>query len=73
MTGSLQTKNGTYYAVVRIPDGNSKDKQKWISTGVKVAGHNKRQANKRLKEILVDLDRQKVMYSADVPFLVLQL
>jgi len=52
-----------------MPDGVGKEKQKWISTGVKAEGNNKREANKRLREILVDMDRQKVVYSADVLFL----
>jgi len=45
VTGSLQIKSDTYYAVIRIPDATGKEKQKWISTGIKVSGNNKRQAN----------------------------
>jgi len=66
MTGSLQKKNGTYYAVVRIPDDMGNEKQKWISTGVKVDGNNKREANRRLREIVSDLEQQKITYSADI-------
>jgi integrase len=68
MTGSLQIKGGTYYAVMRMPDENGKEKQKWISTGVKAAGNNKRQANQRFREIITEMDQQKVNYSADILF-----
>lgn len=40
VTGSLQIRNGRYHAVLRIPDENGKDRQKWISTGIKVEGNN---------------------------------
>ena len=69
MTGSLQTKSGTYYAVVRIPDDTGREKQKWISTGIPVAGNNKRQAHVRLREIISEMEQRKVTYSADILFL----
>ena len=69
MTGSLHPKGGTYYAVVRIPDDLGIEKQRWISTGVKVKGNNKKEANRRLREILTDLEQMKIIYSADIPFL----
>jgi integrase len=69
MTGSLQIKGGAYYAVVRIPDDMGIERQKWISTGVKVEGNNKREANRRLREILSDLEQKQITYSADIPFL----
>lgn len=34
ITGSLQIKNGTYYAVLRVPDISGKIKQTWKSTGI---------------------------------------
>ena len=64
MTGSLQKKGNTYYAVVRIPDGAGKTKQKWVSTGVKITGNNKREANRRLQEIVAEMEEQ-VRSSAD--------
>ena len=69
MTGSLQTKGGTYYAVVRIPDDTGVEKQKWISTGVRTKGNNKKEANRRLREIVTELEQMKVIYSGDIPFL----
>lgn len=48
MTGSLQIKNDTYYAVLNIYE-NGKRKQKWISTGLPVKG-NKRKAERILQD-----------------------
>ena len=56
MTGSLQKKGNTYYAVVRVPDGEGRTKQKWVSTGVKATGNTKREANRRLKEIMAEIE-----------------
>lgn len=58
MTGSLQQKNNTYYAVVRITDTAGKAKQKWINLGIKVAGNNKRKATKRVREVLAELEEK---------------
>lgn len=69
VTGSLQIKSGTYYAVVRVPDAIGRQKQKWISTGIKANGNNKRQANARLREIIVELEQQKTVYSSSTLFL----
>ena len=69
MTGSLQKKGNTYYAVVRISDETGKERQKWISTGISTIGNNKRQANTKLREILVDFEQKKITYSADILFL----
>lgn len=44
MTGSLQKKNGKYYAVLNFKDKEGKRKQKWISTGLEVKN------NKRKRE-----------------------
>ena len=69
-TGSLQIKSGTYYAVIRIPDETGREKQKWISTKIKVAGNNKRLnkrlANQKLCEILSSYDQQKITYTKDI-------
>jgi len=46
VTGNLQIKSGTYYAVVRVPDESGKAKQKWISTGIKVEGKNQKEKNR---------------------------
>ena len=68
VTGSLQVKGETYYAVVRIPDSIGKIRQKWISTGIKAVVGNKRKANTRLQEIVVDAKRQKLVYSNEIKF-----
>jgi len=67
-TGSLQIKGGTYYAVLRIPDETGREKQKWISTKIKVAGNNKRLANQKFREILSSYEQQKISYSKDIAF-----
>jgi len=67
-TGSLQIKSGTYYAVLRIPDETGKEKQKWISTKVKVATGTKRLANQKFREIISSYDQQKISYSKDILF-----
>ena len=56
MTGSIQTKKGraNYYAVINAYDSNGKRKLKWIDTGIPVKGNNKRKANAKLKELLVE-------------------
>ena len=50
MTGSLQIKNGVFYAVLNIKDSTGKRKQKWISTGLIVKG-NKKKAEQFLNEL----------------------
>lgn len=63
MTGSLQTKNGKYYAVINLTDANGKRKQKWISTGLEVKG-NKKKADQFLREKLQEYQaKSKLVYS----------
>lgn len=57
MTGSLQVKNGKYYAVIRFKDSSNKQKQRWISTGYEVK-NNKRKAEQKLKDIISELENQ---------------
>ena len=59
MTGSLQTKHGKYYVVVRVPDGLGNTKAKWINTGIPTDGNNKRKAQQRRIEILAALEETK--------------
>ena len=53
MTGSLQIKNGKYYAVINMTDSKGNRKQKWLSTGLDVKS-NKKKAEKFLREKLVE-------------------
>ena len=39
MTGSVQQKNGKYYAVLNLYDEKGKRKQKWIATGYPQSMH----------------------------------
>lgn len=52
MTGSLQEKNGRYYAVLNFKDEKGKRVPKWINLHLSVKG-NKRKAEATLKELLV--------------------
>lgn len=67
MTGSLQTKNGKYYAVINFSDTNGKRKQKWISTGFEIKG-NKKNADKFLREKLKEFELQENLTPTDILF-----
>lgn len=68
MTGSLISKNGKYYVVVRVTDTTGKLKQKWINTGISTIGNNKRQAKNKMVTILAELENAKISYSTDLLF-----
>lgn len=51
MTGSLQTKNDKYYAVLNFKDTSGKRVQKWIALNLTVKG-NKRKAEAMLNDLL---------------------
>lgn len=53
MTGSLQVKNGKYYAVLNFRDSNGTRIQKWFSLNLEVKG-NKRKAEALLNELVVN-------------------
>lgn len=50
ITVSLHKKNNIYQAVINYKDDNNKRKQKWVSTGIKVARGNKRLALQKAEE-----------------------
>ena len=50
ITVSLHEKNNIYQAVINYKDDNNKRKQKWVSTGIKVARGNKRLALQKSEE-----------------------
>lgn len=66
-TGSLQIKNGKYYAVLSLrtneltKSGKIKYKTKWISTGFKVKG-NKKRAQQFLREKCLEYDKKNLLY-----------
>jgi len=70
MTGSIQEKKGRkyYYAVLNTYNAEGKRKLKWINTGIPVKGNNKRKANEKLKELLVDNSRYNIDPTKDVYF-----
>jgi len=71
MTGFLNTKDGrkNYYAILNVYDDNGKRKPKWIDTGVPVKGNNKKKAEAKLKEILVNFQEGGIDINKDTGFL----
>jgi integrase len=53
MTGSLQIKNGVFYAVLSFKDENNKWRYKWVCTNLKVKD-NKRRAEAILSDLLTE-------------------
>lgn len=66
MTGSLQIKNGRYYAVINLHI-NGKRKQKWIDTKLAVKG-NKIKAEKFLREQIAFYEKQSCAVLNDMLF-----
>lgn len=66
MTGSLQIKNGKYYAVLNLNE-NGKRKQKWICSNLTVKG-NKTRAEKFLREQLSIYESRAGIISFDILF-----
>ena len=57
MTGSLQEKNGKYYAVLNFKDSDGKRKQKWFPTEFEIK-RNKKRAEKVLRELLEQYENE---------------
>ena len=67
-TGSLQKSKGKWYVVTRIPDEAGVIRQKWINTGVSAKGNHKKEAMQRKNEIIAELTKNKIVYSAEILF-----
>ncbi len=67
MTGSIQIKNGKYYAVINTTDIYGKRKQKWISTNLEIKG-NKKKAEKFLREKIKEYELQENLVPSDILF-----
>lgn len=67
ITGSLQIKNGKYYAVINLKDSNGKRKPKWISTGLDEK-NNKRKAEKFLSDKIKEYEVKEGLVVSDVLF-----
>lgn len=67
MTGSLQIKNGKYYAVLNVTDVNGNRKQKWISTGMETKG-NKKRAEQFLRDKLKEFELKGNILQTDMLF-----
>ena len=60
MKGSLQIKNGKYYAVISTKDEYGKYKKIWINTGFEIKG-NKKKAEQKLNELLIEYDNGEIL------------
>lgn len=72
VTGSIQTKTGAknYYAVISYVAEDGKRKQKWVNTGIPIKGNNKRRAEARLRELIVEYEQNGgVNLSKDMDFM----
>ncbi len=67
MTGSLQIKNGKYYAVLNVTDVNGNRKQKWISTGMETKG-NKKRAEQFLRDKIKEFELKGNVLQTDMLF-----
>ena len=67
ITGSLQLKNGKYYAVINLKDCNGKRKLKWIATGLDEK-NNKRKAEKFLSDKIKEFEAKEGIIASDVLF-----
>lgn len=68
LTGSLQIKSGTYYAVLNFKDNRGNRKQKWVNTQLSTKGNNKRKAENVLKKLIQEYEEKRVSPFDDVPF-----
>lgn len=66
MTGSLQVKNGKYYAVINL-SSNGKRKLKWVSTGLDTH-NNKKRAEQFLRDTLREYELKSNLVPTDVLF-----
>ena len=62
ITGSLQVKNGRFWAVLNLYDENHVRRPKWIDTGLKERG-NKRNAEAFLADRLAEYSKRVIPYS----------
>ena len=67
ITGSLQLKNGKYYAVINLKDCNGKRKLKWIATGLDEK-NNKRKAEKFLSDKIKEYEAKEGLFDSEILF-----
>lgn len=70
MNGSLQEKHGKYYAVFSYKDENGKRKTEWVNTEIPTTKGNKREAERRLAEIILEREERLKAHSecGSMPF-----
>ena len=67
ITGSLQKKNGKYYAVINLPKPDGGRVQKWINTGLPIE-NNKRKAEQKLREIISEYESKRISADGNMMF-----
>lgn len=67
LTGSVQQKNGKYYAVISFKDSAGKRRQKWISTGLPIK-NNRRNAEKYLQKAMDEYRNKTILPHDDILF-----
>jgi len=67
VTGCLQVKNDTFYAVLDYRDATGRRKRKWVNTGLAVRG-NKKNAEAFLQKTIRQYEDSKVNCTTDIPF-----
>ena len=65
ITGTLQIKNGKFFAVLNLKHPNGTRKQKWVATGFEVK-NNKRAAEKRLREIIAEYESNNQLFDSNM-------
>lgn len=64
ITGSLQKKKGSYYAVLNLYDEYGKRKPKWIPTGYAIKG-NKKKAEEKLEQFKIEYENKSKIQLRD--------
>lgn len=67
LSGSIQQKNGRYYAVLNYKDETGKRRQKWINTQLPVK-NNRRNAERFLRQAMEEFQSQAVIPKSDLFF-----
>ncbi len=65
---NLIERENRYYVIINFYSSDGKRKQKSISTGLTVSGHNKRKAEARCKELLIEWEKRLALNNSEMLF-----
>lgn len=65
---NLIEREDRYYVIINFYSSDGKRKQKSISTGLTVSGHNKRKAETRCKELLAEWEKKLALNNCEMLF-----